>query len=129
MKGLPEIYYRSSKFSTALIKFLRSFSVHPCYFSMINQITRSSTSISANIIEAQNARSRKEFISSNTIALKEAEETRYWLGKIKDLNVVSSKRLNEFREENHEIVKVISTIVSSAKKNLEEQNELLKQKT
>ena len=44
-----------------------------------NQIGRSSTSIGANIHEAQYAQGKKDFISKLEIALKEASETGYWL--------------------------------------------------
>ena len=44
-----------------------------------NQIGRSGTSIGANIFEANYAQGRKDFISKLEIALKEANETGYWL--------------------------------------------------
>ena len=44
-----------------------------------NQIGRSGTSIGANIREAQYAHSKADFISKLQIALKEANETGYWL--------------------------------------------------
>ncbi len=58
-----------------LVKHLRS--VHETIIS--SQIGRSGTSIGANIYEAQYAQGRKDFISKLEIALKESNETRYWL--------------------------------------------------
>ena len=46
---------------------------------MIDQFARSGTSIGANIHEAQYAQSKKDFISKLEIALKESNETSYWL--------------------------------------------------
>lgn len=46
---------------------------------MINQLARAGTSVGANIHEAQYAQSKKDFISKLEIALKEANETSYWL--------------------------------------------------
>ena len=46
---------------------------------LTNQLLRSGTSIGANIHEAQYAQSRKDFISKPEIALKESNETSYWL--------------------------------------------------
>jgi len=46
---------------------------------MINQLMRSGTSIGANIHEAQYAHGKADFISKLEIALKEANETEYWL--------------------------------------------------
>lgn len=58
-----------------LVKRLRS--AHETIIS--SQIGRSGTSIGANIYEAQYAQGRKDFISKLEIALKESNETRYWL--------------------------------------------------
>lgn len=46
---------------------------------MINQLARAGTSVGANIHEAQYAQSKKDFISKLEIALKESNETSYWL--------------------------------------------------
>ena len=46
---------------------------------LINQLLRSGTSIGANIHEAQYAQSKKDFVSKLEIALKESNETSYWL--------------------------------------------------
>ena len=47
--------------------------------SLVNQLERASTSIGANIHEANYAHSRADFISKLQIALKECYETEYWL--------------------------------------------------
>lgn len=47
--------------------------------SLVNQLERSSTSIGANIYEANYAQSKPDFISKLQIALKECYETEYWL--------------------------------------------------
>lgn len=47
--------------------------------SLINQLIRSGTSVGANIHEAQYAQGKADFISKLEIALKEANETEYWL--------------------------------------------------
>lgn len=48
-------------------------------FNLSNQLFRSGTSIGANVKEAQNAESKADFIHKMKIAIKEAEETEYWL--------------------------------------------------
>ena len=58
-----------------LVKYLKA--NHETIIS--NQIGRSGTSIGANIHEAQYAQGKKDFISKLEIALKEANETGYWL--------------------------------------------------
>ena len=58
-----------------LVRFLKS--NHESIIS--NQIGRSGTSIGANIHEAQYAQGKKDFISKLEIALKESNETGYWI--------------------------------------------------
>lgn len=48
-------------------------------FRLADQLFGSASSIGANVMEAQNSESRKDFIHKIKIALKEAEETEYWL--------------------------------------------------
>mgnify|MGYP003404671589 CR=1 FL=1 len=62
-----------------------------------NQIGRSGTSIGANIHEAQYAQGRKDFVSKLEIALKEANETSYWLKLLYD-----TKRIDEVVYKNTE---------------------------
>lgn len=54
-----------------------------------NQIGRSGTSIGANICEAQYAHGRADFIAKLQIALKEANETGYWLELLYKTNYIS----------------------------------------
>ena len=51
----------------------------PNSFYMYNQLARSGTSVGANIYEAQYAHSKADFVAKLEIALKEANETSYWL--------------------------------------------------
>lgn len=80
-----------------------------------NQIVRSGTSIGANIEEAQDALSKKDFIHSMTIALKEARETNYWLKIILKSGLISESRLKNINDENIELIKIITTIVKKSK--------------
>ena len=70
-----------------LVKFLKS--NHETIIS--NQIGRSGTSIGANIHEAQYAQGTKDFISKFEIALKEANETGYWLELLHRTNYIDEQ--------------------------------------
>ncbi len=61
-------------------------------FAISNQIIRSGTSIGANVKEAQNAESKADFIHKMKIALKEADETEYWLFLCKNLKSYPKNR-------------------------------------
>lgn len=64
---------------------------------MINQLARSGTSVGANIHEAQYAHSKADFIAKLEIALKESNETSYWLKLLFDTH-----RINESDYQNVE---------------------------
>jgi len=72
---------------------------YPNSFYMYNQLARSGTSVGANIYEAQYAHSKADFIAKLEIALKEANETSYWLkllfetGRIKDAQYRDTDKL------------------------------------
>ena len=84
-------------------------------FAISNQIIRSGTSIGANVREAQNAESKADFIHKLKIAAKEADETEYWLLLCeKSENYPSTV---ELQDELKSIIRVLSRIISSTKKN------------
>ena len=74
-----------------LVKFLKEAKEH----IISNQIGRSGTSIGANIREAQYAHSKADFISKMQIALKEANETGYWLELLLKTNYITDKQYKE----------------------------------
>lgn len=83
-------------------------------YSIANQISRSGTSIRANVFEAQAAESRHDFIHKLKIAAKEAEETKYWLLLSKEMGYLKEdKLLNEVEV----ICKILGKIISTAKIN------------
>jgi len=85
-------------------------------FIIARQILKSGTSIGANIREAQNAESKEDFIHKIKIAAKEADETEYWLMLCKaSKNYPNSE---ELIERLNEIIKILSKIISTTKKNL-----------
>ena len=82
-------------------------------FVIARQLLRSSTSIGANVFEAQNAESKADFIHKMKIAAKEASETLYWLTLCERSK---NYRFNNMLIDNlSEIIKILSKIISSAK--------------
>lgn len=84
---------------------------------LINQITRSVTSVGANDQEADGTDSRKDFIAKYALVRKEGKETNYWLRVIADTNEPFKKRMDDLQQEGKEIVKIVSTIIGNTKKN------------
>ena len=76
------------------------------------QLIRSGTSIGANVKEAQNAESKADFIHKLKIALKEADETEYWLFLCKGLNYYSPESLIQ---KLNGIIKLLNRIITTSK--------------
>ena len=81
-----------------------------------DQLGRSGSSVGANYAESRAAESTKDFIHKLSIALKEAEETDFWLGcLIMEYPQFSEAEL--LRRENHEFVKILQGSITTAKRN------------
>ncbi len=83
-------------------------------FSFSDQVLRSGCSIGANVKEAQGAESKADFIHKMKIAMKEAEETEYWLELCKFArNYPKPEKLLISIES---ILKVLNKIISTSKR-------------
>lgn len=84
-------------------------------FAIARQVIRSGTSIGANTKEAQNAESKADFIHKLKIALKEADETEYWLVLCQGLE--SYPDPGPLIEKLNTVIKILTKIVSTSKIN------------
>ncbi len=106
------IVNKSVDFSLTIIKYCEVLEQYK-KFVIARQLLRSSTSIGANVFEAQNAESKADFIHKMKIAAKEASETLYWL--ILCEKSEDHRFSNKYSEDLNEIIKILSKIISSAK--------------
>ena len=79
------------------------------------QFLRSGTSIGANCSEAKYAQSNKDFINKYSIALKEANETLYWIKIMIKSDLVSKTRFPKMIEENERIIKILTVSINKLK--------------
>ena len=82
-------------------------------FVMSKQILRSGTSIGANIREAEQAQSRADFINKLNIALKEANETEYWLELLIRTEYITREQYESINNDSTEINKLLISIIST----------------
>lgn len=80
------------------------------HYELSGQLIRSGTSVGANVREAQRAESKKDFKHKLRIALKEADETKYWLELIHSEITIVDKELFELNEE---LVKLLVAIIKN----------------
>ena len=78
------------------------------------QLVRSSGSIGANYIEANEKLGDKDFLMRMKIARKEAKESSYWLRLLWDMNDSHRKKINELKDEALEIKKILSAIINKS---------------
>jgi len=108
---------KSYSFSLQIIDLYKFLAFKEKEFVLSKQILRSGTSIGANVEEGRSAISKKDFISKNSIALKEARETYYWLRLLRDSKILPEKYLSLINECN-EIIKILTSIVKSSQEKL-----------
>jgi len=108
-----QIEERMLAFSADVILLLKTLTASPENEVLKKQLIRSSSSIGANFVEANNASSRLDFRNKIFIAKKEASETRYWLRLLSKTNpnLESEKLLGECQQ----FVLILQKIISSLK--------------
>ena len=101
---------KSFAFSIRIVN-LHKYIVQEKHEYMISkQIYKSGTSIGANIAEAQRAQSTADFVAKMKIALKEANETQYWLQLLHSTSYITDKEFDSLHSDLVEILKILTSI-------------------
>jgi four helix bundle protein len=79
------------------------------------QVLRSGTSVCANYVEGQAASSKKDFINYLHIALKSANESKYWLAVLRDLKRIEKEKLTYVVDELEQISKMLGASIIKLK--------------
>jgi len=109
-----EIKIRCYKYSVEVSKFISNIDIERKFNPIIDQFLRSATSVGANVIEGKSAHSKRDFIKYYEIALKSANETKYWICLLRD--GLGLKKVDTLLKEADEISKVLATIIINTKK-------------
>lgn len=114
-----DIKHRCYEFSKRIVLLISQTKFERIHYSIFDQLLRSATSIGANVIEGKSGSSRKDFRNFYTIALKSANETKYWICLVRDTQVskIGKEELNELLKEVDEISKIIASIIINLDKN------------
>ena len=112
------IKHRAFYFSRDIVLFIGKQQSERIYFSLYDQLLRSATSIGANLVEGIAGSSKNDFIKFHVIALKSANETKYWLSLIKETLEIDQNCINGFINEASEIANIIASIIINSKKNI-----------
>ena len=115
-----DLKYRTYEFSLKVIKFLGTIEVKRVHYSLIDQLTRSATSIGANVVEGRSGSSKNDLIRFYQIALKSASETKYWLCLLRDGLDLDRIAINKLLKEADEISKIIGKSIITLKEKKQE---------
>lgn len=107
-KPKTDLKQRAYLYSIKLVKFIDQLSKDLSSQIIAKQLIRSGTSIGANIIEAHGSHGRRDFANFFTHALKSANETKYWLGLLRDTQKASSKSVEILLEETIELANILA---------------------
>ena len=118
MKG-NIIALKSYAFVLRIIKLYKYLVAEEKEYVFSKQVLRSGTSIGALVKEAEHAQSKADFVHKMNIALKEANETEYWLMLLKDSEYIDEKNFNSIHPENIELIKILVSIVKTSRLNNE----------
>ncbi|MFC1808014.1 four helix bundle protein [Candidatus Omnitrophota bacterium] len=119
VKSKNDIQKRSYDYVVRVIKMLDKIPKDTSTEIMTKQLLRSATSVGANIVEAQASSSRRDFTNFLTHSLKSANESKYWLGLLRDTGKLSSEELRCIEKETEELANILgaSIITLKSKKN------------
>ena len=87
-------------------------------FVLSKQLLRSGTAVGALVAEAIHAQSGPDFLNKMNVALKEANETKYWLALLKDTDYIEEIQYESISNDCKELVALLVSIVKSMKDNL-----------
>ena len=107
---------RTFRFGVRIVKMVSRLPRTTAGFALGNQVIRSGTGIGANVEEADAAESKGDFVHKMKIALKEAQETRYWLRTIVESEMLVDEETKALLKEIDELVRIIHTIITNTLK-------------
>ncbi len=109
---------KSIGFSIRLIKIYKILTQERKEFILSKQLLRSGTAVGALIREAEHGQSKADFLNKMNIALKEANETDYWLLLLYKGEYLTEKEYESIKEDCIELLKMLIKIVKTTKENL-----------
>ena len=113
-----EFKLRIYRYIIRLLKFLAKLPNDPVTREIKTQLTKSGTSIGANYFEAEAASSKKDYQNYFSIALKSANESKFWLAVLKDSGLAPSELIEEHNylsKETKEIANILGASILTMK--------------
>jgi four helix bundle protein len=114
MKTNP-IKEKSFAFALRVVKLAKYLEWERKEFVLSRQVLRSGTAVGALVREAEHAESKADFIHKMSIALKEANETLYWLELLHQAEYIDEQSFQSIGADSEELIKLLTAIVKTSK--------------
>jgi four helix bundle protein len=114
-KVKTDLKARCYNFGLSVLRFADALPQRHSAWIVADQLIRSATSIGANLVEARASSSRLEFKKFNEIALKSANETKYWLCLLRDSGLGDKKQTEVLLREATEVANMLASGVIKLK--------------
>ncbi|MCX6983784.1 MAG: four helix bundle protein [Lentisphaerae bacterium] len=109
---------KSFAFAVVIVKLYKYLSIEKKEFVLSKQVLRSGTAIGALVREAEQAESKADFVHKMAIALKEANETDYWLMLLCKTGYLKSSEAEPIINGNNELLKLLTSIINTTKQGM-----------
>ena len=113
---------RAYQFALRIVNAYKYLTRQQSEFVLSKQMLRSGTSIGAMMREAKFAQSRADFVNKASIALKEANETLYWIELLHDSEYIDDLSFNSLHQEADELTAILASTVKTTKENTTKYN-------
>ncbi|GAN34926.1 MAG: four helix bundle protein [Candidatus Brocadia sp. AMX2] len=114
-KFKDEFKRRIYRFALEIIKFIDELLKEKTSETIGKQLLRSAISIGANVAEANAASSKKDYTNFFNYALKSANETKFWLGLLRDSGKADKTMANNLLKETTEIANILASSILTLK--------------
>lgn len=111
-------FAKAYSFAISIVGMYKKLTVTKKEFILSKQCVRSGTAIGALLSEAEHAQSKADFLSKVSIALKESNETQYWLNLLRDTGYLSAEEHASLYDSAAELTRILASIVKTTKQNL-----------
>ena len=115
MRNDNQILFDSKAFALRIIRLYNYLKQEKQVYVLSKQLLRSGTSVGANVRESVNAQSRMDFINKLNIALKEANESEYWLELLHESNYLDDQQFESIYNDCGKIAVTLTKIIKTTK--------------
>jgi four helix bundle protein len=118
MKKENVVMGKSYTFALRIIKLYKYLVTEKKEYVLSKQLLRSGTAIGALIKEGEHAQSKADFLNKMNVALKEANETEYWIELLRDSDYLSTTESLSILDDTAELIRLLISIVKTTKATL-----------